>query len=511
MAGMASTAGTTGTASTARRRRGRRDPVEWYVAGGLFAVLATVGTRYGWHRDELYFITAGRHPAWGYPDQPPLTPLLAAGWDVLTGDRLGLFRLLPALAAALLCPLAAATSRRLGGTRTDQAGAAVLTALAVTVVAMGHLFSTSTFTLLATAAVIHLAIRAVQLRTPRAWLLLGLTAGVALQVQLQPGLVLACGVVAILLAGPRAALRSPWPWAAALLALAVAAPYLVWQTGHGWPQLEVAADIAAGGSTSSAARWQIVPFQAFLAGPLLLPVLLAGLWALARRPELRWVALAYGLFLALITVTGGKPYYTSGFVPVLLAAGVPVVRSWLTTRARTAVAGVVLLAHLAGAALICLPLAPPGSAGFDLATAADPDVAETVGWPQFQAAANAHLLSTGPPAQVVALTANYGEAGALDQLQREQPAARRFRIYSGHNGYGEWGPPPDDVRAVLVIGDIPADRLSRWFQACTPLAPFDGVDGVDGVDNEERGAPFRSCVRPREPWARLWPQIRHNG
>jgi hypothetical protein len=46
------------------------------VAGVLGLALLSLGAGYGYHRDELYFRVAGWQLAWGYPDQPPLLPLI---------------------------------------------------------------------------------------------------------------------------------------------------------------------------------------------------------------------------------------------------------------------------------------------------------------------------------------------------------------------------------------------------------------------------------------------------
>jgi 4-amino-4-deoxy-L-arabinose transferase-like glycosyltransferase len=81
-----------------------------------FAALALhvwINGSYGYFRDELYFIVCG-HPAWGYTDQPPLMPLIAAGSDAAFHSLRGL-RLVPALASTATVALTAFAARMLGG------------------------------------------------------------------------------------------------------------------------------------------------------------------------------------------------------------------------------------------------------------------------------------------------------------------------------------------------------------------------------------------------------------
>jgi hypothetical protein len=98
------------------------------VAAAAFGVEMAVSGRYGYDRDELYFLAAGRHLGWGYVDQPALTPLLARADALLTGDTLVGLRALPALGLAALVLLTAAMARALGAGRGGRLLAALATA-----------------------------------------------------------------------------------------------------------------------------------------------------------------------------------------------------------------------------------------------------------------------------------------------------------------------------------------------------------------------------------------------
>ena len=118
------------------------------VAVTTVIILLAFAHRYGYHRDELYFIAIGQQPAWGYVDQPPMVPLLAAAMDRLGDGSLTLLRLPSALALGCVVILAAQIAREFGGDGRAQILAAGATAASAFPIAVGHLVSTSTYDLL---------------------------------------------------------------------------------------------------------------------------------------------------------------------------------------------------------------------------------------------------------------------------------------------------------------------------------------------------------------------------
>src|SRR5215472_9245261 len=100
--------------AVAARRRGTPWAGIAVIAAAAFVAEMAVSARYGYVRDELYFLSAGRHLAFGYVDQPPLTPLLARVTSGLTGGTLAGFRIVPALGLAALVVITAVMSRMLG-------------------------------------------------------------------------------------------------------------------------------------------------------------------------------------------------------------------------------------------------------------------------------------------------------------------------------------------------------------------------------------------------------------
>jgi 4-amino-4-deoxy-L-arabinose transferase-like glycosyltransferase len=469
----------------------------------VVALLAVSGA-YGFHGDEMYYVVAGQHPAFGYVDQPPLTPLLSAASAALLGVSPTAVRLLPSLEMALVVLIVAVIARELGGSHRGQ-GIAATTAAVSGYLGAGHLDTTTDPDLFAWAIIVWLLVMLLAGGDRRLWLAVGATAGVGLENK-STLLFLAAGVaVALLLARRWDVVRSQWAWTAVGIALLFWAPNLAWQAANGWPQLAMARAIAAYAPEN---RAQIAPLLWLFTGPLLFVLSVAGLaWILGARTAARWRPLGIGalIALALVVVSGGKGYYAIGTAPLFMAAGANVLDRWIERgHERLKLAGFAVATILSAAliALVTLPVLPLAAFAKTSLPSDVPDTANQVGWPQFVRTVEdvANSLPEGQRRRAVILTNNYSEASALVLLGHGLPP-----IYSGHNSYWTWGPPAADRTVVIHVGDWrPADWHS-YFVGCRDVTQ---IDNRLDIENGEQGKAVSICTGLRGPWSLLWPELR---
>ena len=182
----------------------------WSVAGVVVLVLLLVAGRYGFHGDEFYFVVTGRHLQVAAPDNPMLVPYLAAGWYGLVSGHLWAFRVLPALASGAYVLLGALMAREFSAPPRHQLAAAAAVAMTALTLAVGHLFSTTTFDMVTTAAAVWLFVRAMrsgpQQWTP--WIAAGVLTGVAMEIKILAAPLLVCCLLGVVICGPRSCLES---------------------------------------------------------------------------------------------------------------------------------------------------------------------------------------------------------------------------------------------------------------------------------------------------------------
>ena len=479
----------------------RRLPAQvWWIAGGVVVVLLALARRYGWHRDELYFLEAGRHLAWGYIDQPPFTPFVARVADEIARHDLLVLRLVPALATGASVVLGALLVRELGGGRTAQILGAGVVAGSGFVLGAGHLLATATFDITAWLTALLVTVRLLRTGDPRWWVAFGAVTGAAL---LNKHLIvmLAVAVVAGMVVDRRWELvASPWAGAGAALALAVASPNLVWQATNGWPQLEMAEVLSE--RLAAENRATLVPLQLLFFGPLVLPLLWWGARWLGRDPAarpFRPLVWAWPVALALVFASGGRPYY---LFPLTLVVGL----AGLVARDREPAGMRPLVLLVPANALLSLPLALPvlpESTATPIASVNEA-VAETIGWPDFvaQVATAVDGLPAHERDDVVLLAASYGEAGAIDRFGPEHGLPH---AYSGHNSYAGFRRPHDDAATVVAIR-YPTARLESFFERCELV---DRIETPHDVPAEIRGTPIHVCHRPVGGWEAVWPRLHH--
>jgi len=490
------------------------------LAALVFHLLVNALGGYGLFRDEYYYIACSKRLAAGYVDQPPLAMfLLAASRSVFGVSQLGL-RILPAAAHALTVLLAGLIARRLGGRRTA-AGLACLTVfLAPIFIGHTNIYQMNAFAELYWALAAYLLVLIAAGGRPVHWLLLGTVMGLGLLNKIDFlwfGVGLGAG---LLLTDMRRHLRTPWPYAAAGIALLLFSPYIVWNVTHDLAHLEFIRNATAG-KYSGLTRLDFLAGQALLTNPvnmlLWVPGLLFLLFSRPARPYRTLGVIYAAAFLILLANPHSKAEYLGPAYTMLFAAGGVAVERWAVRgKRRWAVRSFVALSVLTS--LLVLPFAVPvlpvetfiryaAALGVAPSTSESQELSEL---PQFYAdmfgweelARDVSAVYAGLPSaerdSAIVLARNYGEAGALEYYARKYPLPR---VISTHNSYWYWGYPSEAFGTVIVLRGRPEDHRKSCDEVilaathtCRYGMPY------------ENDMPIYVCrgvrVTPAEVWAR---------
>jgi 4-amino-4-deoxy-L-arabinose transferase-like glycosyltransferase len=491
------------------------------VGLGLAAVKVTLHLwlieRYGYHRDELYFIECGKRLAFGYVDHAPFVPWVAAVAGVFDHHLIAL-RLPSVLAGAASILMTVLLARAWGGGAIAQlvSGLSVLSAPAF--LRMSKILCIPVFEPLYWTGCALVLTRILHGGSPKLWLAVGAIAGIGLLTKhsmLFWALGLAVGT--LLTASLRSTLRTPWPWLGAVVAIALFSPNLVWQAQNDWATLEFLRAISQG-MLAQIPRALYVAGQVLYMNPLTLPVWLGGLWFLFSERGRRYRPFGW-LFLTVFFVQlalKSKPYYLAAAYPPLFAAGGLLVERMSRRKpwfGRAAVAEVG--AAVALGVLLSLPVFSLETTDRLLARAigwAVPPIALThdlhdeYGWRE-QAQTLARIrdsaLTPDERSSTIVLTGNYGEASAV---QFFGPDLDLPRAASGHMNYYLWNLPVADPAAVIAYG-LPAETLNRLFEEVAVV----GELGHPLAHPAEQHVPVYRCRRPRQPLREAWPSLKRYG
>jgi len=481
------------------------------VGAVVFAVLLALATRYGFHRDELYFMECARHLQASYVDQPVLTPLIAWVSLRLFGVSLLGLRMWPALAAWATVVIAGLTAREFGGGRRAQLLAAVATATMPAVLGADHLFGPTAFDILAWASLALVVVKIGRTGDTRWWLVAGLVLGLGLANKHSVGFFALALFAGAVLSGGRRLVLNRWFLAGAAIAALFAIPDVWWQAQHQWATIAMTRALAQeNGGAANIANWAIG--QLLMTALVMVVVWVAGLRFVWRSGRPLWRALAWAyaiLFVFFALTTGGKIYYLAGAYIYLLAAGAVALDLWLAARRyrlRT-----LLLATAVCTALV-LPVALPVLPARDVGSTQKINsvLAESVGWPQLVSTVRTVWFSLPARQRASALifTSNYGEASAIDILGQGTGLPQAV---SGHNTYWWWGPGNPHASTVVAVMPGPEDGggdaayLGQFFTSVRAVAT---LTNPYNLRNQEWHGHVYLCTGPRHPWGRMWPQLR---
>ncbi len=487
------------------RKRRTDTAILFAIAAAIALIHLLTNSRYGFHRDELQFLSDARHLDWGFVPYPPLTPFLERIGLSLFGLSMVGLRFFSALAQSAAIVVSALMAKELGGARLAQVTTAVAVALSPVPLFQGTEFQYSSFDYVWWVLVAYFSIRLLKSEDPRWWVAVGAVIGVGLETKYTICFLAVSLVIGILISPARRLLLSRWFVMGVALSVAIFFPNLLWQIRHdfiSWHFLQFIhiRDVRIGFGNQFIFKQFFVCVN-ICAAPLWIGGLVYYLLSARFRP-LAWM---YLLPLGYFVAVKGVFYYLAPAYPMLIAMGAAEGERWVKKLSKPWRRGVqivffqgIILAGAYGCAMT-LPLATSGPLMQLILT--NQAVPEEIGWNDLVRTV-AQIRDSLPPDQQAHLgitTGNYGEYGAIEILGHAYNLPAPIGTTNSEYLRGYPTPPPT---TLIVIG-FTREQADSIFTGCRWAGHNGNSEGVRNEESQYHPDIFL-CGPPRKPWPELW-------
>ncbi|WP_138482159.1 ArnT family glycosyltransferase [Dyadobacter bucti] len=432
-----------------------------------------IAPEYDLHRDEYLHLDQGKHLAWGYLSVPPFT-----SWTsyviLLLGNSEFWVKLFPVLFGVLTMVVIWKAIESLGG----GLFALILGAAAITLsvlLRINMLYQPTSVDVLSWTLLYFSVIQFIRTEENKWLYLAAIGIGIGFLNKYNIVFLLAGLVPALLITSQRKIFANKQLYIAAIVALVIILPNLIWQYQNNFPVLHHMALLK---------KTQLVNVNRldFLKEQLLfftsaLFVILAGFVSLFVYPRFRKYQVFFWAFLftlSLFTYLRAKGYYAIGLYPVFIAFGAVYLESlfvgkltWL--RPASIVAMVILFVPFFR---VAFPMSSPhfiaehSKAYKDLGLLRwedgknhelPQDFADMLGWKELAQKVDADYEKIADKEHTLVLCDNYGQAGAINYYSR----FKNIGAVTMNADYINWVPLDEEIRNVILIQSADDDDKDR--------------------------------------------------
>jgi len=203
----------------------------WIILLFIFAKLLfhfITNTNYELHRDSFLYIEQGKHLAWGYASTPPSIGVFAAIARFLFGDTTFGIRFFPALIGASSILLIGIMVKEMGGKSIALVLACVAFLISPAYLRSNTLFQPVSFNQFYWLLSFFFIFRLIKTNKPVYWILLGIVGGLGILNKHSILIFQASIFLALIATHHRRWFKTWYPYAAALIALLITFPHLLW-------------------------------------------------------------------------------------------------------------------------------------------------------------------------------------------------------------------------------------------------------------------------------------------